>query len=144
MVLYEWSTLYWKSWGCRDPWCSWHRCVARDLHTIVSRPLERTCWRQFAAQWGDCKKSRIGPLNAIIIMTGWTFAIHCGLIVFYECITVTCVFNKPLLVCLWIKVDNSLWRCNRLLRQQSKKKMCKQYEHLKDVGTSGPTAYGKG
>ena len=31
-------------------------------------PLERTCWRRFAAQWGDCKKSRIGPLNAIIII----------------------------------------------------------------------------
>ena len=25
------------------------RCVARDLHTIAPRPLERACWRQFAA-----------------------------------------------------------------------------------------------
>ena len=25
------------------------RCVARDLHTIAPWPLERTCWRQFAA-----------------------------------------------------------------------------------------------
>ena len=24
------------------------------------------CWRQFAAQWGDCKHSRTPPLNAII------------------------------------------------------------------------------
>ena len=44
------------------------RCVARDLYTIVPGPLERTCWRQFAALWGDCKKSRIAPLNAIIII----------------------------------------------------------------------------
>ena len=28
------------------------RCVAHDLQTIVPCPLERTCWRQFAAQWG--------------------------------------------------------------------------------------------
>ena len=45
------------------------RCVARDLHTTVPGPLERTCWRRFAAQWGDCKKSRIAPLNAIIIIS---------------------------------------------------------------------------
>ena len=44
------------------------QCVARDLHTIASGPLERTCWRQLAALWGDCKKSRIAPLNAIIII----------------------------------------------------------------------------
>ena len=44
------------------------RCVARDLHTIAPGPLERTCWRRFAAQWGDCQKSRIAPLNAIIII----------------------------------------------------------------------------
>ena len=31
-------------------------CVARDLRTIAPRPLECTCWRQFAALWGDCKK----------------------------------------------------------------------------------------
>ena len=31
------------------------RCVAHDLHTIAPRPLKRTWWRQFAAQWGDCK-----------------------------------------------------------------------------------------
>ena len=41
---------------------TWHlhvmsaRCVARDLHTVAPGPLERTCWRQFAALWGDCKK----------------------------------------------------------------------------------------
>ena len=45
------------------------RCVARDLHTIVPGPLGRTCWRWFAAQWGDCKKSWIAPLNAFIIIT---------------------------------------------------------------------------
>ena len=44
------------------------RCVARDFHTIAPGSLERTCWRQFAALWGDCKKSRIAPLNAIIII----------------------------------------------------------------------------
>ena len=37
----------------------------------VPGPLER-CWRQFAALRGDCKKSRIAPLNAIIII------IKCG------------------------------------------------------------------
>ena len=44
------------------------RCVARDSHSIVPGPLERACWRQFVALWGDCKKSRIAPLNAIIII----------------------------------------------------------------------------
>ena len=44
------------------------RCVAHDLHAIAPWPLERMCWRRFAALWGDCKKSRIVPLNAIIII----------------------------------------------------------------------------
>ena len=35
---------------------------------IAPRPLECTCWRQFTALWGDCKKSRIAPLDAIIII----------------------------------------------------------------------------
>ena len=59
----------------RTKWhVTWHlhaisaRCVARDLHTAAPGPLERTCWRQFVALWGDCKKSRIAPLNAIIII----------------------------------------------------------------------------
>ena len=59
----------------RTKWhVTWHlhvisaRCVARDLHTIAPGPLERTCWRQFAALWGDGNKSRIAPLNAIIII----------------------------------------------------------------------------
>ena len=29
---------------------------------------DRTCWRQFAAQWGDCKNSRIAPLDVIILL----------------------------------------------------------------------------
>ena len=44
------------------------RCVARDLHTIAPGPLERTCWRRFGAQRGDCQKSRFEPFNAIIII----------------------------------------------------------------------------
>ena len=44
------------------------RCVARDLHTIAPGSHERTCWRQFAALWGDWKKSQIASLNAIIII----------------------------------------------------------------------------
>ena len=44
------------------------RCAARDLHTIAPGPLECTCWRWFAALWGDCKKSRKAPLNALIII----------------------------------------------------------------------------
>ena len=44
------------------------RCAACDLHTIAPWPLECTCWRQFAAQRGDCKKSRIAPSNVIIII----------------------------------------------------------------------------
>ena len=44
------------------------QCVARDLHTIAPRTLQHTCWRRFAAQWGDCSKSRIAPFNAIIII----------------------------------------------------------------------------
>ena len=30
------------------------RCVARDLYTTAPWPLESKCWRQFAAQWGNC------------------------------------------------------------------------------------------
>ena len=44
------------------------RCLARDLHTTAPGPPERTCWRRFMAQWGDCKKSWIAPLNPIIII----------------------------------------------------------------------------
>ena len=43
-------------------------CVARDLRTVAPGSLERTCWRQLVAQWGDCKNSWIVPLNAIIII----------------------------------------------------------------------------
>ena len=43
------------------------RCVERHLHTIAPVPLERTCWRRFEAQLGDCKKSRIAPLNAMMM-----------------------------------------------------------------------------
>ena len=32
------------------------RYVERDLHTNAPGPLERTCWRQFTGQWGDCKQ----------------------------------------------------------------------------------------
>ena len=31
------------------------RCVANDLYTTEPGPLERTWWRRFAAQCGDCK-----------------------------------------------------------------------------------------
>ena len=41
------------------------RCGARDLQTVA---LGRTCWRQFAAQWGDCKQSWFASFNAIIII----------------------------------------------------------------------------
>ena len=34
---------------------------------IAPRPLERRCWSQFAAQWGDCENSQIVPFNVIII-----------------------------------------------------------------------------
>ena len=44
------------------------RRVARDLHTVAPWPLERTCWRQMAAQRGDCKKSRTAPVSAVIII----------------------------------------------------------------------------
>ena len=44
------------------------RCVARDLHMIAPRPLERMNWRRIAAQWGDSIKSRIAPLKSIIII----------------------------------------------------------------------------
>ena len=43
-------------------------CAARDLDTIAPGPIERVCWRQFAVQWGDCKKSQIAPVSAIIII----------------------------------------------------------------------------
>ena len=59
----------------RTKWpVTWHlhvisaRCFARDLHTIAPGPLERTCWKQFTVLWGDCRKSWLAPLNAIIII----------------------------------------------------------------------------
>ena len=73
----------------RTKWhITWHlhvisaRSVARDLHTVAPGLLERTCWRQFTALWGDCKKSRIAPLNAILLLlyyyyiqlSAWLFA----------------------------------------------------------------------
>ena len=44
------------------------RCAARDFHTIVPWPLERTCWGHFTGQRGDCTKSQTAPLNAVIIV----------------------------------------------------------------------------
>ena len=43
------------------------RCVARHLYMIVTWPFECTCWRQFKAQWEDCRKSRFVPFKSIII-----------------------------------------------------------------------------
>ena len=43
-------------------------CVAHDLHAIAPWSLKCTCWRQFTAEWGDCKKSQIAPFNATIII----------------------------------------------------------------------------
>ena len=31
------------------------QCIAHDLHMIAPWPLQRICWRQFAAQWTDMK-----------------------------------------------------------------------------------------
>ena len=50
----SWSTP-WRA------WLQWKDSVAHDLHTIAPGPLECACWRQFVAQWGDCKKSWIAP-----------------------------------------------------------------------------------
>ena len=47
------------------------RWSAHDLHSVMPGLLERTCWRQFAGQWGDCQKSRIAPLNVLIDITDW-------------------------------------------------------------------------
>ena len=41
------------------------------LHAIAPRSLECTCWRPFAAQWGDCKKSQTVPLNVLTEMCSW-------------------------------------------------------------------------
>ena len=54
------------------------RCVARDLHTIAHGPLERTCWRQFAAPQEDCNKSRTAPLKAINIIISRSDKCPCG------------------------------------------------------------------
>ena len=34
--------------------------------TIAPGPLERTCWGQFEAHWGDWKNSWIAPFNVVI------------------------------------------------------------------------------
>ena len=54
------------------------RRVARDLHTIAPRPLERTCWRQFAVHWGDSKKFRFVPFNAILLLLSWVAERNCN------------------------------------------------------------------
>ena len=58
------------------------RCVACDLHMTAPGPLEHVCWRQFAALWGGCKKSRIAPLNAIIIIITSVTAPNCQCLYF--------------------------------------------------------------
>ena len=54
------------------------RSVARDFHTIVPWPLQHTCWRQFAAQQGDCKKSQSAPFNAMMMI----------IIIVFQCLSV--------------------------------------------------------
>ena len=44
------------------------RFFACDLHAVVPWLLERTCWRQFMAQQGDCKKSTTALLNTTLII----------------------------------------------------------------------------
>ena len=34
-------------------------CVVHDLYSISPRPLERGCWKQFMAQWGDCNNHEL-------------------------------------------------------------------------------------
>ena len=43
------------------------QCVAHDLHTVAPGSFERTSWRQFLMQGGDCKRSWIAPPNVNII-----------------------------------------------------------------------------
>ena len=44
------------------------RCVACFLHTIMPWPLERTCWRQFAARWGDCRNLKMRVLMRLLLL----------------------------------------------------------------------------
>ena len=39
-----------------------------DLHMIAPWQLQPTCWRQFALQWGDWKKSRIALFSVIVVV----------------------------------------------------------------------------
>ena len=41
-------------------------CVACDLHTIAPRPLEHTCWRQFAVQRGNSKNLKLHLLMRLL------------------------------------------------------------------------------
>ena len=53
------------------------RCVARDLHTVVPWPLDYMHWRQFTAQWGDCRNLTLRLLVQLlfIIEHCWVTAI---------------------------------------------------------------------
>ena len=43
--------------------------ILQSSHMAVPWPLEDMCWRQFMAQWGDCKQSRTAPFSAIVVIT---------------------------------------------------------------------------
>ena len=58
---------------------------------IVPRPLECTCWRQFAVQWEECQKSRIAPLNAIIIIFIIIIVVVAIIIIIIIIITITII-----------------------------------------------------
>ena len=64
------------------------------LHTIVPWPLVRRCWSQFAARWGDCKRSRIASSNVIIIVIIFTISI--SLLLFVWSRQSRCLTNWPI------------------------------------------------
>ena len=89
------------------------RCVACDLHMIAPGPLECTCWRCFAAQWGDCKKSQIASVSAIIIIIiSWASLWPTSL--YYCCDKRYCLFVWFVLSCMVWALQRS-WKTGTFL-----------------------------
>ena len=86
-------------------------CVERDLHTITPRPLERAWWRQFAAQWGDCKKSWIESFNLILLLLLLLLTIIIVVVVVVVVVNIINIFT----IVVIMNIVSDAWRVNRTI-----------------------------
>ena len=96
------------------------RYVARDLHTVAPGPLERTCWRRFAAQWGDLELRlwmRLLLLFSFHCVPQTSTALRWCLLVFYD------ICRESFSVCVSMflirtKIETKWSCCNQNLRSE--------------------------